>query len=184
MRQPANALNIPRASVIIPLLSNALFLLVVTTLLKSLDCTYYYDDITGEYDSILDATCTTGAKQAALNVTGCGTDTLHCWRGRHSYMAMMGMISLVWYILSAPTVGTFFSEDHSGATDIQFVEIFTLLERLVKLAMSISVIFFTQSELASPIIVLIAELVLLVATIWLRPCQVSSSYSYRWYHHM
>jgi hypothetical protein len=86
----------------------------------------------------------------------------------------MGMISLVWYILSAPTVGTFFSEDHSGATDIQFVEIFTLLERLVKLAMSISVIFFTQSELASPIIVLCAEFVLLVATIRLRPCEVFS----------
>lgn len=91
----------------------------------------------------------------------------------------------------------------AGHTDIQFIESYTLLERLVKLFMSISVrswflgpfrfnsrglglllrlcsvlvsyvqvIFFTDSQWASPIIVFLAELILLYACYTMRPCQV------------
>ena len=60
-----------------------------------------------------------------------------------------------------------------GATDIQFVEVFSLLERLCKFVMSVAVIFFTTDAYTPSVFVFIFEAVLLYAWVKLMPCEVS-----------
>jgi hypothetical protein len=86
-------------------------------------------------------------------------------------MVFMSLLCLVWYLLSAPTVGTFFTEDHTGELDVQFVEAFTLVEKFVKLCMAMAVIYFTNDTWVAPTVVIGGLIILLITQLYLRPCQ-------------
>jgi hypothetical protein len=78
VRQPRNALKLPHAAV--DVIANAMFLMIVSTLLKAMDCTYVTDPRNPSVDiGFLDATCDLPLSNMTAGVLGCGKSEILCW---------------------------------------------------------------------------------------------------------
>ncbi|KNC51348.1 uncharacterized protein AMSG_07363 [Thecamonas trahens ATCC 50062] len=143
--------SLPMVEDVSKILSSTLFLLVVVRLLSTLDCTYegggaFLDEL----------------------------PEVACWTGLHARLASVGMIGLAYYLFSASFIGIHFTEDHSGKTDIQFAELFMLLERIIKVLVSAFMMFFSSSPGLGLSLLLFAEAALVVVLFKYRPCPFSS----------
>eukprot|EP00808_Paulinella_micropora_P025831 g38430.t1 len=167
VKRAENATKLPLSWLLVPTLSNVLFIMIVTNLLNPLKCAYV-DLASDTQVSYVEATCDTSAGQGPLD---CGPELQLCWVGEHRWQVTGAMLSLVLYTISAPLVGTFFAEDHTGQCDIQFAPLFPLIERVLKLMMSTVFIFFGQTPSISTIMVMVVTSLLAALTFHMQPVQ-------------
>jgi hypothetical protein len=136
---------VPFCSEAVELLSNTLFLLIVTKLLQWVDCSFPNPDTCNATTTVFTSETVSGETfeyyqgcKATLDVD----PDIICWEGDHVWKGVLALVLLVVYPLSASTTGTFFIENPDPAVDVRWKETFIVQERLLKFIVLILNSFF------------------------------------------
>lgn len=140
--------DIPGSETVVPIVTNALFVWIIGTIFRPLDC---------NYDQNLE-------KFFQLSF---GPSSVQCYVGSHRFYFIFAVLGLLFYLPSSITVGLFYLDSKA---DIKFIGQFMLYERCLKLIALAILNFFGDSPIAVLFISFAVNAILLSSVILTMPC--------------
>jgi hypothetical protein len=138
---------LPFGPQLVPVLSNALNVIVLQKLLGWVDCSYR-----GQSRATLDLFFNVTLDGAVVT----SNEEVVCWEGFHRYYGVLALFLLVVYSLSTSILGVYFLEDPTPGVDVRWREECMMLDQLLRFIVVIVATLWTNTPHAAELVNVIA----------------------------